>query len=290
MTVTSRPRIGLLCAVVVAVVALSVTAGTAAAATGKIEGKVVNSVTELGIEGVDVCALDTVEFEPVACDTTGPDGKYVVGGLPDAHYVVAFWGTELGYVRQYFNGAASPEDADDVVVTGGGTFPGVDAELEVGGAIAGRVTDAATSGGIEEVEVCAYASNVFGGCELTNSSGNYTIPGVASGSYVVEFWAEFLCYETRFYNEVASEGAANLVGVSAPSTTTGINAKLSKPGSHVVLPHISHPAFVPVVSVPPVPAVKPKPKPKPRCKKAFKQVKRHGHTVCVKKHKKKHRS
>ncbi len=277
----SRPGISLYCVVVAAVVALFAMAGTAAAATGEIKGEVTNSVTS--IEGVEVCAYGEVE----ACDTTGPDGKYAIVGLPDGHYVVEFWAPYLGYLTQYFDGAASFEDADEVVVTSGGTVSGVDAELEEGGKIAGRVTDAVTGAGIKDVEVCAETLSAFGGCASTDPSGNYTIIGVASGSWVVGFWPEVLGYETRYYNEATSFGSATLVGVSAPGTITGINAKLSKPVSRVVVPHLPV-VSAPVVSVPPVPT--PKPKPKPRCKKAFKQVKRHGHTVCVRKHKKKHHS
>lgn len=280
----SRPRIGLLCAMAAAVVALFAMAGTASAATGKIEGEVVDSVTELGIEDVEVCAFSAeVEFE--ACETTGSDGKYALGGLPNGSYVVEFWATYLGYVRQYFNGAASFADADEVVIAGGGTVTGVNAELEQGGGIAGRVVDAVTGAGIEEAGVCAFTPSVFGGCAVTDSSGNYTIQGVASGSYKVEFWAEFLDYETRYYNEQSSFGSANFVDVVAPNTTAGINARLSKPASHVVprrLPTVSTPA----ISAPPVPVAKRK----PHCKKAFKRVKRHGRMVCVRKHKKKHRS
>lgn len=289
MPVISRSRIGLLCAMAVAVVALFAMTGTAAAATGKIEGEVIDSVTELGIEGVQVCAYDAVEV----CGTSDPDGKYAISALPDGNYIVEFRGTGLGYIRQYFNGTASFEDADEVVVAGGGTVSGIDAELEEGGEIAGQVTDAATNAGIEEVEVCAYTVTVFAGCDFTDPSGNYTIRGVGSGSYMVEFWAEFLGYETRYYNEAASEGAATLVSVSAPNTTGAINARLSKPSSHVVRPTITRPAVVPapVVSVPHVagPKLKPKSK-KPHCRKGFKRAKKHGHTVCVKKHKKKHRS
>lgn len=282
--VISRPSIGMLCVVAAALVALFATAGTAAAATGKIEGEVVDSVTEIGIEEVEVCAIDSVEFEFVACETTGSDGKYALGGLANGSYVVEFRATYLGYVRQYFDNAASFEDADEVVVAGGGTVAGIDAELDQGGEIAGRVTDAATGAGIDEVEVCAYSLNAFGGCALSDGVGNYTIQGIASGSYLVEFWAEFLGYETRYYNEDASFEEANLVGVVAPNTTAGINAKLSKPGSHLVPPA---PVSRSVIAAPAAPAVKPKPH---RCRKAFKRVKRHGHTVCVRKHKKKHRS
>ncbi len=280
----SRPIAGLLCIAVAVVVALFVTAGTAAAATGRIEGEVIDAVTEVGIEEVEVCAIDPVEFELVACQTTGPDGKYALAGLPNGSYVVEFWATYLGYIRQFFDDVASFEDADEVVVAGGGTVPAVNAELEQGGEIAGRVTDSTTNAGIEEVEVCAFSLNAFGGCALTGSTGNYTIRGVASGSYAIEFWAEFLGYETRYYNEQSSSGGANLVNVVAPNTTAGINARLSKPGSHVV-PQPS----VPVIAVPPPPAAI-KPKPARHCRKAFKRVKRHGRTVCVRKHKKKHRS
>ena len=276
---------GLLCVLAATLAALFATAGSAAAATGKIEGKVIESVGEVGIEDAEVCALDPVEFEVVACTTTGSDGKYVLGGLPNGSYVVEFWATYLGYARQYFDGTEFPEDADEVVVAGGGTVSGVNAELEQGGEIAGRVTDAATGAGIQGVEPCAFTPNTFGVCALTDSSGNYTIQGVASGSYVVEFWAEPLGYETRYYDEDASFADANLVAVFAPNTTAGINARLSKPVSHVA-PLRTPSVSAPVISLPPVAATKPK----PHCRKAFKQVKRHGHTVCVKKHKKRRRS
>jgi hypothetical protein len=263
---------------VVAIAALFVTAGAAAAATGKIEGKVIDSVTKAGINEVEVCA-----YPGEVCDTTGADGKYAIEGLLDGDYFVEFWAADHGYVRQFFDGVAAFEDADEVEVVGGGTVLGVNAELKKGGAVAGRVTDAATGAGVPEAVVCAFTPSV-GECELTDSSGNYTVRGLASGSYTVEFSAESLGYETRFYNEAASFGGATLVGVFAQSTTTEINARLSKPASHVVLPSLP-PVAAP--AVPPAPVVKRKPK---HCKKAFKRVKRHGHTVCVRKHRKKHRS
>lgn len=279
----SRPRISLLWVVAVTVAALFAAAGTASAATGKIEGKVIDAVTTLGIEEVEVCAIDPVELEAVACAETDASGKYALSGLANGKYVVGFRAPYFGYVTQYFNGAESFEDAEEVVVAGGGTVSGINAEMEQGGEITGRVTDALTSAGIKEVEVCAFSQHVFGGCAFTDSAGNYTIQGVATGSYVVEFWAEFLGYETRYYNEEANPEGANLVSVVAPDTTGGINARLSKPGSHVT------PATRPVISAPVSPVVnaKPKPKSKTSCKKNFKRVKRHGHAVCVRKHKKK---
>jgi Carboxypeptidase regulatory-like domain len=282
--VISRPRIALLCIAVAAVVSSFVPAGAAAVAAGKIEGEVIDSVTKVGIADVEVCAIDPLEFEFVACDLTGADGKYLLGSLADGNYVVEFWAPYLGYVRQYFDGAASFEDADEVVIAGGGTVSNVDAEMEQGGEIEGAVTDAATGGGIGEVEVCAFSQAAFAGCALTDSAGDYVIRGIRTGSYTVEFWAQFLGYETRYYDEASNFADATLVAVLAPDTTTGVDARLSKPASPVVLPPPSSGAAL----LAPAPAAI-KPKPKPHCRKGFKRVKRHGRTVCVKKHRRKHR-
>ena len=217
----SRRKINLLCAAATVVIALFAMAGTASAATGKIEGKVIDAVTDLAIEEVEVCALDPVEFEPVACDETDSNGKYALAGLADGSYVVGFRAPYFGYVTQFFNGQTSPEDAESVVIAAGGTVTGINAEMEQGGEITGRVTDAATNAGIEEVEVCAFSQTAFGGCALTDSAGSYTIKGVATGSYAVEFWAEFLGYETRYYNESSNLEGASLLSVVAPNTKSG---------------------------------------------------------------------
>jgi hypothetical protein len=162
------------------------------------------------------------------------------------------------------------------------------------GNIEGKVVDAITGVGIEEVEVCAFdAGETEEFCKLTDPAGEYVLSGVPEGSYLVEFWAVLLGYETRYYNESASFEGADLVGVLGSGTTTGINAKLSKPAPHVdPLPPStpSVPALPAPVAAPPALPAAVKPKPAPHCKKGFKPVKRHGHTVCAKKHKKKHRS
>ncbi len=279
----SRSRVSLLFLTLTMGVAMLVPTGASAVPVGKIEGKVTDAVSTDPIEEVEVCAIDPVEFEFVACDVTNSSGEYQLDSLANEGYVVEFWAPYLGYVTQFYNDEALFGDADEVVISGGSTESGIDAAMDKGGTIEGRVTDAATSAGIEEVWACAFSATATGGCDLSDSSGDYVIPGLATGSYTVEFWAEPFGYETRFYNEKASEGEANLVPVIAPETTAGINAQLSKPGSPVVPPAPS-PTIVPPVATPQVF----KPKPKLHCRKGFKKVKRHGRKVCVKKHKKKH--
>ncbi|HWA53255.1 MAG TPA: carboxypeptidase-like regulatory domain-containing protein [Solirubrobacterales bacterium] len=270
--------------------AVSLFAATgSASAAGTIEGKAVDATTKVGIEGISVCVYDSIELELAApCVNTDSNGEYATAALISGNYIVRFWGDETGYVSQFFDGAMAYEDATEVPVSNGPTT-GIDAEMEIGGEITGRVTDATTGAGIDEVEVCAFNFSVFAGCTETGASGGYTLQGVASGSYTVEFWAAFLGYETRFYNESASSSGASPVPVTAPGTTPGIDARLSKPGSKVIV------TPVPKITAPVLPIRKVVPKPKPKkpltCRKGFKKVKRHGRKVCVKKHKKKkHRS
>lgn len=279
----SRSRIGLLCAIVVSVTAFFAATGSAFAA-GTIEGEVVDSVSEAPIEEVEVCAYGSASE---SCAETDAAGEYALTGLPDGSYTVEFWAPFLGYVTQFFDGKALPEDADEVTIVAGGTVSEVDAEMERGGAIEGRVTDAVSGTGIEEVEVCAYSLTRLGRCTLTGSTGSYALEPLGSGSYFIEFWAEQLGYETRFYSEQSNPGSANPVNVAAPGATTGIDARLSKPGSGAIT-HPSTPLALPPIVIP---KIHPKPKAL-TCRKGFKKVKRHGRKVCVKKHKKKkkHRS
>jgi hypothetical protein len=262
------------------VLSLLATTGSAAAA-GTIEGEVIDSVSKAGVEEVEACVYEAVTFKFVACTETDQDGAYALTGLSDGGYLVEFWAPYLGYVPQFFDGAALPEEADEVTIAGGGTASGVDAEIELGGAIEGRVTDADTGSGLPGVEVCVESATNFGGCILSGFGGNYAIGPLGTGSYTVEFSGA--SYAKRYYNEQASSGSANLVSVLAPGTTSGIDARLSRSGPSIV---------VRPVSVPTTPILGTAKKPKAvKCRKGFKKVKRHGRKVCVKKHKKKkHRS
>jgi hypothetical protein len=173
-------------------------------------------------------------------------------------------------------------DADEVEVNGAPAI-GVDAEMEEGGEIDGRVTDAVTGADIGQAQACALVFGVGLECGETSSSGDYRIRGLATGSYLVAFLDESQGYEVLFYNQQATPGTANPVSVTAPSATTVINARMSKLGSRVTLPHVVVPVPSPAAPLPAKPEAK-----KVKCHKGFKKAKRHGRTVCVKKHKKKH--
>lgn len=277
----SRLKLVLLCAISVAAFSLFASTGSAAAAGG-IKGEVVEAGSSLAVEGVEACAFQIPTYELFACEETDVNGKYALGGLPNGKYIVEFWASYLGFAPQFFNGVSSFEDADEITVSGG-VVSGIDAELEEGGAIAGRVTDASTGAGINGVSVCAYSPVIAGNCATTTPAGDYAVEGLATGSYGIEFEAKSLGYPTLFYNQQSNPNSANFVSVTAPNVTGNINAQMSKPSAKTVV--------IPPPAPPKVTLVPPKHKPKAlKCHKGFKKTRRHGRQVCVKKHRKKHHS
>jgi hypothetical protein len=275
----TRLRLVMMCAISAAALSLFVSTGSAAAA-GEIEGEVVEAGSSLAIEGVEACAFQLPSYEIFACEETNASGKYVLSGLPDGEYIVEFWASYLGFAPQFFNGVSSYEDAEEITVSGG-AVSGIDAELEEGGGITGRVTDVATGAGINGVFVCAYSRVIEGNCAFTNPAGDYAVEGLATGSYAVEFSSGSPTYPTLFYNQQSSPSSANLVTVTAPNVTGSINAQMGKPRSKVVV--------IPTPVPPTAPPAPRKHKAKAlKCHKGFKKTKRHGRHVCVKKHKKKH--
>jgi hypothetical protein len=93
----------------------------------------------------------------------------------------------------------------------------VDAELQPGGQITGKVTNASTHAPLANASVCAVEEpgEESGSCGDTNSAGEYTVAGLRSGSYKVSFSASE--YQTAHTYSVS---------VTAPNTTTGISGEL----------------------------------------------------------------
>ena len=143
-------------------------------------------------------------------------------------------------------------------MTAGTTHSEINAEMHPGGRISGRATDASTHATLANIEVCASLSGGgFGGCASTNAAGEYTISGLATGSYKVSFHvseeSEGGNYLTQFYNGKSSSAAADSVAVVAGERAEGINAEMHPGGqiggrvtnasTHATLPNILVCAF-----------------------------------------------
>ncbi|MBI2355102.1 MAG: carboxypeptidase regulatory-like domain-containing protein [Deltaproteobacteria bacterium] len=90
-----------------------------------------------------------------------------------------------------------------------------------GGKITGRVTNAS---GTPMSGVMTYLYTSSGSlltAQLTDSNGNYTFTGFASGTYKVSFTKSG--YSDVWYNGATSQSTATLVTITSPNTVSGID-------------------------------------------------------------------
>jgi Carboxypeptidase regulatory-like domain len=234
--------------------AVSVTAGSTTPGIdaqmhegGRITGTVTKASGGAAIRGIEACAYNASGGEWAGCATTNSSGKYTIAALPSGSYKVEFSpGYEVGnynYLRQYYNGKPSWEEADAVSATAGSTTSGIDAQMHEGGRITGTVTKAPGGTPLEGASVCAYKPGAEEpeGCASTNAAGEYTISALATGAYQVEFRPGWTCvgetctqanFIRQFYNNKPSREAADLVSVTAGAALEGVDAAL-QPGGQI---------------------------------------------------------
>jgi hypothetical protein len=215
----------------------------AAEALGGVEGTVTDSSTHDAVAGIEVCAIvsdfellseEESELEhAVGCTETGTGGEYEISGLRAGSYYVAFLSppeSKLDYVPELYNGALELSAAKQVPVAAGATTTSIDAELELGAEIAGEVTDEATGTPLAGVEACPLRAGSSGTlepfpCAHSEADGDYTIRGLPSGSYKLEYSAT--AFEPVYFNQKASLAEAEAISVLAPARTSGIDQALT---------------------------------------------------------------
>jgi 5-hydroxyisourate hydrolase-like protein (transthyretin family) len=200
-------------------------------ATGAISGNVTKSEGRAPAP-VDVC-VTRLSDENGGCVKTDSAGNYTITELPVGELKVRFRreGFEVRplYVSQFYKGQPTSEKANPVTVTAAHTTSGINASMVEGGKITGTVTNAAGVA-IAGVYVCASAEGeAEDHCFPANSEGKYTIEGLASDAYQVEF-TRHPPYASQFYNEQPTRHTANPVSVTAEHTTSDINARLVEGG------------------------------------------------------------
>ncbi len=133
------------------------------------------------------------EVEPHrTCGKTNPSGEYEIQSLtpgqgePEGGYAVEFTST-LDYVKQFYGGGLENYSSTLIPIVLGETVPNIDAELEEGGEITGRLISAGTKAPIEGARVCAGRPQHSELCARTTANGEYVILGLASGQYTVWF-------------------------------------------------------------------------------------------------------
>ena len=200
------------------------------ARAGTISGRVTNTAGE-PLAGITVSAMPFTGSGTTA--TTAANGTYTLRGLRSSTYRVAFIdGGPRSYVSEYFDDERRWESAATLSVAAGSDLLGIDAELELGGSISGRVTNA---GGmpLEGVFVLASPSvPALGGYARTAADGNYTVYGLGAGTYRVHFVDFSETYAEEYFDNHASSMAATLVSLDDRELVSGIDASLGQAGDH----------------------------------------------------------
>jgi len=198
------------------------------------QGRISGTVTDTSGKGVEGIWVYGYSYDPWSnywysqSGITLPDGYYAIGGLFTGNYKVLFRGYWQGYLDQWYNNKPDFSTADLVAVTAPNTTTGINAVLVKGGSISGTVTNTAGRGIYAWVDIYDINGNWKGGTG-TDSNGYYVAGPLSTGSYKVKFSA--YGYLDQWYNNKPDFSTADLVAVTAPNTTTGINAVLSKKGA-----------------------------------------------------------
>lgn len=237
-------KLTLSAATAVGVTAGATTSGVNAALApgGEIAGVVTNTA-HASIADVSVCAGATGSGFSGNCAETNAAGEYTIVGLASGSYTISFAAggcseeeggcVRQNYLSQYYSGKATSSEANPVTVTAGAATTGVDAELQTAGQVTGHVVSAGTHAPLANIEVCASegSEGFFGACATTNTSGEYTISGLASGSYDIEFanYGEGN-YAPQFYPDKPKATEAEPIAVSLGTTTSGIDGELQAGG------------------------------------------------------------
>jgi hypothetical protein len=238
----------------IACVSCSVTSGTAVSVTqpnttsgvnfalspgATISGRVTDAGTSAGIANAYVYVY-TSSGSQVGGVYTDSSGAYSVTGLTTGSYYVLTYPS--GYVGQLYSGVTCmggncyPYTSGTAVsVTAPDTATGINFALSTGARISGRVTAAATATGIANAYVYAYTGS---GSQVayayTDAQGNYSITGLATGSYYLK--TNPTGYIGQIYQNVTCLGGncsvtnGRSVPVTESNTTSGIDFSLQTGG------------------------------------------------------------
>ena len=176
-----------------------------------ISGTVVAKGSESPLQGVLVHIFNS-SGAPVATAGTDASGVYTKSSLTAGTYYVRTANT-MGYVDELYNniscegGACVATSGSPVVLAAGNPTNGIDFALVPGGTISGTVSAAAGGQPIASVSVRAYNSaNALVASATTNTSGAYTIIGLATGAHYVAT-VNALGFVDELHNDIPCPGS-----------------------------------------------------------------------------------
>jgi 5-hydroxyisourate hydrolase-like protein (transthyretin family) len=170
-------------------------------------------------------------WDSTASTFTDADGRYSFVGLNTGTYRVGF--AALAYLPAYWNAASTVESATDVAVTAGDSTTGIDASLELGASVAGRLT---TSDGTppSEVQVKVLrwnsvdpSASAFVADAYTASDGTYEVEGLTAGTYTLQMFSTLDgSIPTQYFGGTRDITTASTFTLTNAQHRTGLNQQL----------------------------------------------------------------
>jgi photosystem II stability/assembly factor-like uncharacterized protein/protocatechuate 3,4-dioxygenase beta subunit len=199
-------------------------AGNGAAVAGR-----VTDGSDNPIQGVSVNAYDVAGISLFGARTNA-NGEYTIYRLPPGPIKIFFNASTAGgnYASEYYSDKSLIGEADPVALQEGGTTYGIDAVLAAGGAVSGRVTDAADLPIWGVTVYCVATDSELTYNASTDASGNYLVKGLLPGNFKIRFQQSVGQYRLEWYNDRNSFAAGNVVTVAPGATVSGQDAQLSR--------------------------------------------------------------
>ena len=172
---------------------------------------------------------------------TEANGQYVLRRLLAGSHRVVFRDHSGQYAPVVYDGIPGESyeaTGSNVVLTAGGSVSNINASLPPAGEISGRVFDADGGMALEGAYVNAYSLRggawSWAGSAGTDSSGNYSLGGLAAGTHRVVFYGDYLVHVNEVYDDQHGTDYSSYgtdIDVPVGGTVSNINATLERYGS-----------------------------------------------------------
>ncbi len=206
---------------------------------GSISGAVTDETTGEPIPGICVWAYIEPSGVRLGVVSTDSQGLYSIADLVSGDYRIKFSDVCDGsptYVTEWYDDQPGFLGSNLVAVSASGNTPGIDAALMRGGSISGTVTDEVTGEPLAGICVSGSAagSDSFLSSDITDAAGHYSFGLLGSGEYGVYFLDACdgsVDYAHEWFENQIAFSEADLITVTAPADTPGIDAELAPGGT-----------------------------------------------------------
>jgi hypothetical protein len=209
-------------------VGVTTTADAQLSLGGVISGTVTDEDGGAPLQDINVKIYEASTGDYIKQQTTDASGAYYIGGLKTNLYKLYCEDNSGQYLTEWYQDRPNQTMADPIAVSVG-VMTTINVALASGARVTGRVTDADSGAGIANMRVEAWrydASSPYG-WDYTDAGGYYTTTALYTGVYQVGFYPP-TPYYSEYYDGFRQGYGFDLIAVTAPSMTTGINAALHK--------------------------------------------------------------